>query len=824
MKKHAIHLLGIIGLLAVLLAGLIPAAAQGPDSDNDGIADDIETMFDMNPNSADTDGDGLPDGDEFGGATSPRIADTDGDGLNDGHEVGGGTDPNKRDSDGDGIWDGAEVNIGTDPTKRDSDGDTLDDGVERHSLGTDPTNGDSDGDGWRDGLEVANGFNPLDPASPDQPAPAIVPDIIWPFESIQGDTTSMMYPNGSQSIYNSATSVHRTRWPNGVAITYAPDGSAQGSRPDGTTLTQTPDGQVTISPFVGSPYNVTVNSPPTMPYERPGDVYNYDLNTMLPNFDYVDIFCNPIVAVSGWPQMPTLNDPYDPQTPWGYFYGGYPQMGGILPVLPGSALGSVDLTGSGSAGFGLPDSAVIYIDSAQWYVNLPNPGSPLETRFTDQHSGLFAIRTNGGTPAPSQVSNSFFQADFDGTYAAVLYNAVVPRSATIYLAEGTSSLTTSASETPTTFVGPDDGQTVLRIVVTEAGAVTQDTILLADFEMMLPPGFQSDALLESIVVQIPMSAPAPMAGEAQIVWHVMLDLDGDPTTGLPPDVHPTYSGLGVEFELSAWINDEGQIQAEGFFNIGGATVPAEAVLSADRQTVAIFISLAALQEQAAAQGYTVLPEAMRWRVSAVDYMAENQPKDVYPEITFSYDTGMADGPATGPTPPVGATVSISMSMSGGGPMVTFEDKSTSPDPNNAITGRLWDFGDGTTSTEPNPQHSYAQPGEYTATLTITFSNGSTMTGQIPVNITVGSGEAPAPTVTDACTATATGGANLRGGPGTAFDRVGGVEAGDLLIVTAQNTAGDWYKLRIEGIDNAWIADFLITPPVCPEGITLAVEE
>ncbi|MCX8071353.1 MAG: PKD domain-containing protein [Candidatus Binatia bacterium] len=31
----------------------------------------------------------------------------------------------------------------------------------------------------------------------------------------------------------------------------------------------------------------------------------------------------------------------------------------------------------------------------------------------------------------------------------------------------------------------------------------------------------------------------------------------------------------------------------------------------------------------------------------------------------------------------------------------------------------WDFGDGSTSSEPNPVHTYTKAGEYTATLTVT---------------------------------------------------------------------------------------------------------
>ncbi|MGW9306612.1 ThuA domain-containing protein [Saccharomonospora azurea] len=39
----------------------------------------------------------------------------------------------------------------------------------------------------------------------------------------------------------------------------------------------------------------------------------------------------------------------------------------------------------------------------------------------------------------------------------------------------------------------------------------------------------------------------------------------------------------------------------------------------------------------------------------------------------------------------------------------------------------WDFGDGTTSAEANPRHTYAEPGNYTATLTVTYADGEKVT-------------------------------------------------------------------------------------------------
>jgi PKD repeat protein len=55
--------------------------------------------------------------------------------------------------------------------------------------------------------------------------------------------------------------------------------------------------------------------------------------------------------------------------------------------------------------------------------------------------------------------------------------------------------------------------------------------------------------------------------------------------------------------------------------------------------------------------------------------------------------------------------------------IQFQDNSTDLDGN--ITAWAWDFGDGTTSTQENPTHKYADRGSYTVTLTITDNDGGT---------------------------------------------------------------------------------------------------
>ena len=54
--------------------------------------------------------------------------------------------------------------------------------------------------------------------------------------------------------------------------------------------------------------------------------------------------------------------------------------------------------------------------------------------------------------------------------------------------------------------------------------------------------------------------------------------------------------------------------------------------------------------------------------------------------------------------------------------VTFTDKSAGD-----VESWLWDFGDGGTSTEQNPEHTYAETGKYTVTLTVTGEGGDSCT-------------------------------------------------------------------------------------------------
>lgn len=65
--------------------------------------------------------------------------------------------------------------------------------------------------------------------------------------------------------------------------------------------------------------------------------------------------------------------------------------------------------------------------------------------------------------------------------------------------------------------------------------------------------------------------------------------------------------------------------------------------------------------------------------------------------------------------------------------ITF-DGSGSSDADGAIAGYDWTFGDGGSSAQAAPSHAYAQPGEYTVTLTVTDNEGATGRATVRVNV------------------------------------------------------------------------------------------
>lgn len=81
----------------------------------------------------------------------------------------------------------------------------------------------------------------------------------------------------------------------------------------------------------------------------------------------------------------------------------------------------------------------------------------------------------------------------------------------------------------------------------------------------------------------------------------------------------------------------------------------------------------------------------------------------------------------------GAAVNFAVENACFGESTQFTDQTTFGNETNVST-RQWNFGDGTTSGESNPVHQYANPGEYTVTLTIQNDQGCTTSQEQQITI------------------------------------------------------------------------------------------
>lgn len=108
------------------------------------------------------------------------------------------------------------------------------------------------------------------------------------------------------------------------------------------------------------------------------------------------------------------------------------------------------------------------------------------------------------------------------------------------------------------------------------------------------------------------------------------------------------------------------------------------------------------------------------------------------------------------------------------------DGSASTDSDGTITGYAWDFGDGAAGTGAKPSHTYATPGTYQVTLTVTDDRGAQATDTVSATAT----EPPVVNVGFRDSATSMGNVTT-----ARVDIPSSVKAGDLLLLFASTNTG-----------------------------------
>jgi PKD repeat protein len=229
--------------------------------------------------------------------------------------------------------------------------------------------------------------------------------------------------------------------------------------------------------------------------------------------------------------------------------------------------------------------------------------------------------------------------------------------------------------------------------------------------------------------------------------------DGTPTT-------VTFS-VGLDAELSASSGDPGAVETDLVSTMLAKIYTVGLTTGLPEEQLDLFVGSALLDavnglqlvDDLEGSGFQEVPETNGYSASLNAFTV---PIDIETTVgaafslKFSLETlssvapGLSDGSATadlqnglriieiqtedgveleragGVTEPAPVAAFTADPTSGGRPLeVEFSDESTG-----TITSWLWDFGDGYTSTEQSPSHTYYFAGDYTATLTVTGASGS----------------------------------------------------------------------------------------------------
>jgi PKD repeat protein len=268
----------------------------------------------------------------------------------------------------------------------------------------------------------------------------------------------------------------------------------------------------------------------------------------------------------------------------------------------------------------------------------------------------------------------------------------------------------------------------------------------------------SDSETKSVTVPTPGNQPpvVDFSSEADDLTVTFTDLSYDPdgtvTSWLwefgdgnsSSDRHPvhTYGGAGT-YEVTLTVTDnEGATGSET--QTVSVTAPGNLPPVADFSLEVTDLTVAFTDQSNDPDGSII---SWYWRFGDGGVSFDSSPTHTYEEPgTYSVTLTVSDNNAGSDSETKSVTVMApenqppvaDFSVAVTDLTATFTDLSSDPD--GSVASWLWDFGDGNSSTEQNPVHTYNAAGEYQVTLTVTDDDGATDEISKPVTVTAPSPE------------------------------------------------------------------------------------
>ncbi|NDJ77196.1 MAG: SUMF1/EgtB/PvdO family nonheme iron enzyme [Chloroflexi bacterium] len=307
-----------------------------------------------------------------------------------------------------------------------------------------------------------------------------------------------------------------------------------------------------------------------------------------------------------------------------------------------------DMSGEGEMMVVMNEGAWLWLDSPDWIVTFDDPEEGVRVTVTGTSTIVTRDMPNmpGLPPMTFELPNTVFTL---GGANSLIFHDEETGDTEIDLHEGTLEMSEPASNT---YTSDGRGETALSLRINPAGEISQSSITLDDLARVTPDE------LSALRVQLNMNEPvAEDATEAEQVWIIQLDLDGDASTGLqPPDPPQMFQDLGADLLVRVELTAAGVLEGRADFlindvveneqlNIRVGDMPVDVFLDETRQQLTVELSMLELQRKMrlAVNPSTSQPvpmvfsaERLRWRAAAINYTPNERPKDIYPPIDTAY--------------------------------------------------------------------------------------------------------------------------------------------------------------------------------------------